>query len=108
MGIERRRAKRFKVNLPARWDGTANGERGTISDLSLTGCFILTGGAAGQGDPVSLALELPGGKTLQLGGEVVYYTDEIGFAVRFTQAEATDKRNLAGFLKKKQAQEGSN
>ena len=104
MGIERRRAKRFKVNLPALWEDARRRERGTISDLSLSGCFMLTAREAAQGDFVRLAVELPGGPTIHIGGEVVYYSDEIGFAVRFKEAEATDKRRLAGFLKKKQAE----
>jgi len=106
MGEERRKAKRFRVNLPARWEGLRARDRGTISDLSLTGCFVLTAGRTERGDPVRLAMQLPGGVHLSLGAEVVYYTEEIGFAVRFTAAEAADKRQLAAFLKRKQAEEG--
>jgi hypothetical protein len=51
-------------------------------------------------------MQLPGAVHLSLGAEVVYYTEEIGFAVRFTTGEAADKRQLAAFLKKKQAEEG--
>lgn len=106
MGEERRKAKRFRVNLPARWASMRARDHGTISDLSLTGCFVLTAGRTERGEPVRLALQLPGGVQLGLGAEVVYYTEEIGFAVRFTTAEAADKRQLAAFLKRKQAEEG--
>ena len=107
MGEERRRAKRFKVNLPARWAGTRARDRGTVSDLSITGCFMLTAGQTFAGEPIRLAVQLPGGVQINLGGEVVYYMDEIGFAVRFTEAEAADKRHLVGFLKRRQAEEAA-
>lgn len=83
MYLERRRAERIKVNLPAHWEGTSTRERGTISDISVSGCFLLTGGEPTPGEAVNLALELSKGRTIQLSGEVVYRTEEIGFAVRF-------------------------
>jgi c-di-GMP-binding flagellar brake protein YcgR len=85
---DRRRAERVKVNLPARWEGGAARERGTISDISATGCFLLSGGETKPGESVSVALELPKGRSIQLSGEVVYRTEEIGFAVRFTGDDA--------------------
>lgn len=105
MGEERRRAKRFKVNLPAHWAGARARERGTVSDLSVTGCFMLTAGQTVPGEPIRLVMQLPGDVAIRLGGEVVYSHEEIGFAVRFTEAEAADKRHLVGFLKRRQAEE---
>lgn len=94
---ERRRAERFRVNLPANWEGASVRERGVISDLSTTGCFLLTGGETAPGEPVSVALELPKGKSIKLRGEVVYRTEEIGFAVRFTSEDA-GRTQLTKFL----------
>ena len=88
MSEERRRAERVKVNLPARWEVASARERGTVSDISVTGCFLLTGGETTPGQAVSVALELPKGRTIELRGEVVYHTEEIGFAVRFTSDDA--------------------
>lgn len=105
MGAERRKAKRFKVNLPTHWAGERVRERGTVSDLSITGCFVLTAGQTVPGEPVRLVLQLPGDVSIRLVGEVVYYHEEIGFAVRFTDGEAADKRHLASFLKRRQAEE---
>lgn len=107
MGAERRKAKRFRVNLPARWAGARAADRATISDLSITGCFVLTAGQTARGEIIRLTMQLPGGVNISLGGEVVYYTEEIGFAVRFTEGEAADKRQLAGFLKRRQSEDGS-
>ena len=106
MNVERRRAKRFRVNLPVQWEGEGKSEHGTISDLSMTGCFMLTAGVVARDEFVSLTMELPNRKTILLGGEVVYHTEEIGFAVRFTTGATADKRKLAAFLKQRQAEEG--
>jgi hypothetical protein len=89
MSEERRKAERFRVNLPARWETALAGERGMVSDISTSGCFMLTGGAqTTPGEPVRVALELPRGRIIELRGEVVYRTEEIGFAVRFTEDDA--------------------
>jgi hypothetical protein len=80
---DRRRAERVRVNLSARWEAASIRERGTISDISANGCFLLSGGETSPGEAVRVALELPEGRTIELNSEVVYRTEEIGFAVRF-------------------------
>jgi hypothetical protein len=102
--VERRGAKRFTVNLPARWEGGGASDVGTISDMSMTGCFMLTAGMIEKGEAVVVTATLPGDATIVLGGEVVYYTEEIGFAIRFTEGNELDKRGLAAFLKQKLAE----
>ena len=88
MREERRRAERLSLNLPARWEAANAREGGTVSDISVTGCFMLTGGGAAPGEAVRVALELPRGRTIELRGEIIYHTEEIGFAVRFTSEDA--------------------
>lgn len=102
--VERRGAKRFKVNLPARWEGGGASDVGTISDMSMTGCFMLTAGVIEKDEAVVITATLPGHSTISLRGEVVYYTEEIGFAIRFTDGNEADKRSLAAFLKQKLAE----
>lgn len=98
MNDERRRAERVRVNLPAHWEGGRARERGVISDISTSGCFLLTGGEVAPDEPVKVALVLPKGRTIELRGEVVYLAEEIGFAVRFTNEDA-GRTQLAKFLK---------
>lgn len=81
---ERRRAERFRVNLDVRWEGASGQRKGTISDISTSGCFILTSPEVEAAEPIKVGIQLPQGKTVTLPGEAVYSTEEIGFALRFT------------------------
>lgn len=84
MSEERRRAERFRVNLDIRWEGSSGQRKGTISDISTSGCFILTSPEVAATEPIRIGIQLPKGKIMTLPGEAVYSTEEIGFALRFT------------------------
>jgi hypothetical protein len=85
MYLERRRAERYRVNLDIHWEGASAGQRkGTISDISTIGCFILTSPEVVATEPIKVGIQLPRGETVTLPGEAVYSTEEIGFALRFT------------------------
>ena len=98
-GPERRRAERIKVNFRARWAGTRASRRGDITDLSLTGCFILTSDLVSDGETIKLELELPGGGAIKLEGVVVYKIEEMGFAIHFTNASQEDKKQLSWLIR---------
>ncbi len=83
--VERRRAERVRVNLDVTIAERARQRRGTISDISVTGCFVLSAGDAAASEPVIVTIELPSKKVVKLTGEVAYNTPEIGFAMRFTE-----------------------
>lgn len=85
MGAERRRAERVRVNLDVIYADQLRQHRGTISDISVTGCFMLASGVATVDEPITVTIELPSHKTIRLPGEVVYNTPEIGFAMRFVE-----------------------
>lgn len=84
MSVERRRAERFRVNLDIQWEGTLGRRKGTISDISTSGCFILTSPEVVATEAIKVGFQLPQGKIVMLPGEAVYSTEEIGFALRFT------------------------
>ena len=96
MGIERRRAERVRVNLDVLFTDPLGQQKGTISDISVTGCFILSSSRATPRQPITINIQLPGDRTLTLAGEVVYNTPEIGFAMQFV--DLTDK--ALGFIEK--------
>ena len=80
---ERRRAERVRVNLDVVFADQSRQHKGTISDISTSGCFILAATEAATAEPITVTIQLPSKKTVRLTGEVVYNTPEIGFAVHF-------------------------
>lgn len=80
---ERRRAERVRVNLDVIFADSQRQYKGTISDISVTGCFMLAAVEATPDELMTIIIQLPNNKTVKLTGEVVYNTDEIGFALRF-------------------------
>lgn len=92
---DRRSSPRAPVNLGIQWEGYVGPRRGTISDISTGGCFILCSGEVLDGQNVKISIKLPKGKAVHLWGEVVNHVDEIGFAVRFSNVGDAEKRFLS-------------
>jgi hypothetical protein len=90
---ERRTAKRVRLNLNARWEGLMTEGRGAVSDLSSTGCFVLSGGQVTKGELIRLQIAFPR-EVEVVWGQVVYAVAEIGFAVRFTIGSDDEQRAL--------------
>src|SRR5882757_7550244 len=95
---DRRDSKRFSADVKARWHGLLATREGNISDISTSGCFILTGGEVSPGELVSLEIDLPGLLRLQLWGKVVYHIADMGFAVRFKDLSITDTTLLGRLI----------
>ena len=85
MGIEQRRAPRSSIILDVQWVTSGTIQPGTVSDISVSGCFILTSGATRPGEPVWINVRAPYGEQSVMFGEVVYPVAEIGFAVQFVK-----------------------
>ena len=67
--------------------------RGTVCDLSSTGCFVLSGGEVNPGELTRLEIHFPEGMA-SMWGEVVYSIAEMGFAIRFKFAGESERRAL--------------
>jgi hypothetical protein len=98
---ERRRAKRVNVTIPTRWEGATMQHEGTISSLSRTGCFLLTGGKVEAKELVRVEVQIPNEEPLVLWGEVVDEAYEIGFAVKFNPLDDEEHKRLVRFVNKK-------
>ncbi|HMF55224.1 MAG TPA: PilZ domain-containing protein [Pyrinomonadaceae bacterium] len=94
MGRERRTADRFKVSLPARWEGVLDRHEGIVTDISTNGCFLLSAGSVTKGELVRVEIQLPTEGWIYIWGEVVYPQEEIGFAVRFTGSGEQEMKML--------------
>ena len=97
---ERRRAKRYKVNLRARWEGQRAARDAAVTDISEYGCFVLTDDLVERRELVRLEIDLPRGGRITLWGKVVYQAEEIGFALEFDRfKEEEDRRRLEWLLR---------
>ena len=100
MEKDRRAAPRARVKLPARWEGVLSRETGTVSDLSRSGCFVLTAGKVEVKELVWLEIQLTDQQKVNFWAEVVNEAPEIGFALKFNSSSPEDEAALAQFLEK--------
>ena len=98
MEKDRRSAPRARVKLQVRWEGVLSRENATITDLSRSGCFVLTGGKVEIKELVSLEIQLTEQQKINFWAEVVNETPEIGFALKFNSSSPEDEAALAKFL----------
>lgn len=103
MTIERRKAPRLKVNLPARWEGVLTQQSATVTNLSETGCFVLSGGKVEPKELIRLEIELPETGPVYFWSAVVDEAYEIGFALRFTMGDEEDSKRLSAFIERELA-----
>ncbi len=98
MEKDRRAAPRVRVKLAARWEGALSRENATVTDLSRTGCFVLTGGKVEVKELVWLEIQLTDEQTVNFWAEVVDEASEIGFALKFNSSSPEDEAALSQYL----------
>jgi hypothetical protein len=82
-GGDRRRSDRHGVSMEIEWENAEGKRPGTLNDISMTGCFLLSGGDVDDGDAVKIYFPTTDGKTVNVGAEIVNHVFEVGFAVKF-------------------------
>ena len=100
MEKERRSAPRARVKLAARWEGVLSRENATVTDISRSGCFLLTGGKVEAKELVWVEIQLTDKHAVNFWAEVVNEASEIGFALKFNSSSPEDEAALAEFLEK--------
>lgn len=100
MENERRSAPRVRVKLPARWEGVLSRESATVTDLSHSGCFVLSGGKVEVKELVWLEIQLTAKQVVNFWAEVVDEASDIGFALKFNSSSPEDEAALAEFVEK--------
>ncbi len=98
-GTERRSTNRYPVALDVEWQ--ASGERltGSISDISLDGCFVLSSGDVEDGERIRMFVPLSDGMKVEFGGVVANHVFEIGFGIRFDSLSAAQRELLIRVVK---------
>ena len=97
-GGDRRNNERFSVNIEVGWEGLVGRKAGTISDISVNGCFVLCSGDVQDSENVKIFFPLTDGRTIQFWGEVANHALEIGFAMRFIELSDAQKDFLEKFV----------
>ena len=73
---------------------------GTLSVVSLDGCFVLSDGDVVDGDPVKIFIPLADGMKVEFTGRVINHVVEIGFGARFDKISAAQRDLLASLVQK--------
>ena len=69
-----------------------------VTDLSRSGCFVLSGGQVELKELIWLQIHVPGGPSVEIWAEVVDQASEIGFAVRFNSTSDDDELRLSNYI----------
>lgn len=94
-GQERRSINRFPIEFDVEWQSARGRASGTVSDISMEGCFILCSGDVVDGEQVKLYIPLADGMKVEFDAHVANSVYEIGFGVRFGPLSAA-QRELIG------------
>ena len=86
-GGDRRRSDRHRVSIEVEWENAQERRKGTLSDLSMSGCFLLSGGDVNDGEAVTIHFPTANKKKMNVSGEIVNHVFEVGFAIRFRKLE---------------------
>lgn len=93
-GTERRSTNRYPIEIEIEWEGPAGRVPGSLSDISLDGCFVLGSGEVEDGDRVRILVPLDDGMRVEFSGAVANNVFEIGFGVKFDQLSAAQRELL--------------
>lgn len=94
MTEDKRQHPRVNLRLPVRWVGISGRQETRIDDISLSGCFVNTGGRVELTEEVDIEIELPNGEWLPLTGRVASFQPGIGFGLQFNSLSDDEKAAL--------------
>ena len=93
-GQERRATNRYQIKIDVEWENSTGRFPGTLSDVSLDGCFILSSGDVDDGERVKMFVPLADGMKVEFGGTIANHVYEIGFGIRFDQLSNAQRELL--------------
>ena len=98
--MERRKDPRYEVQLPVLFNGDREGS-GTIQDLSVNGCLIVSPTRVKNGDSLSLWLSLPHDAVpVLIEGAEVRWPEKERFGVCFQTLQPQQQLRLSHYLKR--------
>lgn len=97
-GADRRAGERFNAELDIEWESPSGRFSGVLSDISLTGCFVLCAESVEDAQPIRLFVFVDDSMETEFVGEVVNSTPDIGFAMRFHSVSDVHKELIAKLI----------
>ena len=95
---DRRKKRRFAVNIDVEWENHFGRRKGTLSDISEEGCFVLSEVDVSDGELVKIYIPLTDGMKIEFLGQVANFVYEIGFAVHFISLSEAQKEFITNFV----------
>lgn len=93
MKYDRRSAPRAQVSFEAVWDGDKGRNKGEVIDISIGGCFVLSGGTYREKELIQLLINVPlTGDVISVWGMVANTFPEMGFGLQFTSVSDRDEK----------------
>lgn len=86
---------RYPVQVDVEWMTSSERSPGTLSDVSLDGCFVLSSGNVEDGETVKIFVPLADGMRVEFSGRVTNHVLEIGFGLKFDKISAAQRDLLA-------------
>lgn len=98
-GEERRGVTRYNVEFDVEWEGSAGRLPGSVSDISLDGCFVLSSADVNDGEEVKIFFPLADGMKVEFDARVANHVVEIGFGAKFDQLSAAQRDLLVKIVR---------
>lgn len=95
---DRRKTRRYAVSIDVEWENHFGRRKGTLSDISEDGCFVLCEVDVSDGELVKIFIPLSDGMKVEFLGQVTNFVYEIGFAVNFIGLTDAQKEFLTSFV----------
>ena len=100
--MERRSTQRYPVEVSVEWETSKGRQSGTMSDVSLNGCFVLGSGDVVDGEVVKIFVPLADGMKVQFDARIANHVLEIGFGVKFEPLSAAQRDLLSKLVQRAQ------
>lgn len=95
---KKRKAPRISVHLDVAWEGLFGKQKGTISDISVSGCYVLCSGEVIDGEIVKMVpLRLPD-RDVTLKGEIKHHQHDLGFGMQFVDIDGDEMQFLLDLI----------
>lgn len=98
-GIERRASNRYPLEIDVEWQGGGDRLPGSLSDVSLDGCFVLCSGDVEDGERVRIFIPFADGMKVEFAGRVANHVPDIGFGLKFDTLTAAQRDVLSQLVR---------